>query len=50
MEQLIKRLTRAGTVGIGTPIFIYHVEANDRRLFALQSLTDIIVLDDSARS
>jgi len=30
MEQLIKRLTRAGTVGIDTPIFIYHVEANEK--------------------
>ena len=30
MEQLIKRLTRVGTVGIDTPIFIDHVEANEK--------------------
>ena len=30
MEQLIKRLTRAGIAGIDTSIFIYHLEAHEK--------------------
>ena len=30
MERLIQKLTKLGTVGIDTPVFIYHLEANER--------------------
>ena len=30
MERLIQKLTKLGTVGIDTPIFIYHLEANEK--------------------
>jgi predicted nucleic acid-binding protein len=32
MERLVQRLNKLGTVGIDTPIFIYHLEANERYL------------------
>lgn len=30
MERLVQKLSKLGTVGIDTPIFIYHLEANER--------------------
>src|SRR5512133_3717556 len=30
MERLIQRLTKLGTVGIDTPVFIYHLEAHEK--------------------
>jgi predicted nucleic acid-binding protein len=38
MEQLIKRLTRAGTVGIDTSIFIYHLEAHHKYAVLAQKI------------
>jgi predicted nucleic acid-binding protein len=30
MERLVQRLTKLGVVGIDTPVFIYHLEANEK--------------------
>lgn len=30
MERLIQKLTKAGSVGIDTPVFIYHLEAHPK--------------------
>jgi predicted nucleic acid-binding protein len=32
MERLVQRLNKLGIVGIDTPIFIYHLEANEKYL------------------
>jgi predicted nucleic acid-binding protein len=38
MEQLIKKMTRAGTVGIDTSIFIYHLEAHEKYAVLTQKI------------
>ena len=30
MERLVQKLTKFGSIGIDTPIFIYHLEANEK--------------------
>ena len=30
MERLIQKLTKGGTIGIDTPVFIYHLEAHEK--------------------
>lgn len=38
MDQLIQKLTKGGTIGIDTPLFIYHFEANKKYIGLTQKL------------
>ena len=38
MERLVQRLTKAGVVGIDTPVFIYHLEAHSRYSLLTQKI------------
>ncbi|HEX9330848.1 MAG TPA: PIN domain-containing protein [Anaerolineales bacterium] len=38
MERLIQKLTKVGTVGIDTPIFIYHLEAHEKYAVLTQKI------------
>jgi len=38
MERLIQKLTKAGSVGIDTPVFIYHIEAQEKYTVLTQKI------------
>jgi predicted nucleic acid-binding protein len=38
MERLSQKLTKLGSVGIDTPIFIYHLEANEKYAVLTQKI------------
>ncbi len=38
MERLVQKLTKLGSVGIDTPVFIYHLEAHERYAILTQKI------------